>query len=333
MSRPFISIAVPAYNEAETLPVLYRRVQETMEAHDLAWELVVADDGSQDGTRQLLREMASRDQRVRAVLLSRNFGHTPAYLAALEHTRGEWVVVMDGDLQDEPEVIPRLLQTARGGGYDVVYAVKTRRQEGALMRLAFSAYYKLAGRVSTVPQPAHAGPFCLMSRRVVQEVARLQERNIFFPGVRSYVGFRQAGVEIERPARAAGRSRISLGRRIVGGLDGIFAFSNVPLRLAAWMGLIVAVLAGALGLMFVYFKIFTEVKVQGFTALVTILLFLGGVQLLSLGIIGEYLGRVYNEVKRRPRSHVEERNLGDDVGPHEPPPLLAARPFERPDGR
>lgn len=318
---PELSVAVPAYNEARCLPELYQRVAAVAERAGLEWELVVADDGSTDGTRELLREMAARDRRVKPVILSRNFGHTPAYLAAMEHTCGDWVVVMDSDLQDEPEVIPEMLAVARTG-LDVVYAVKAKRQEGVLMRAAFSLYYRLAGRLSAVPQPAHAGPFCLMSRRVVEEIRRLPERNIFFPGVRSYVGFRQAGIHVERPARAGGRSRIRLGRRIVGALDGILAFSNVPLRLSSWIGLIVAACSGILGLVFIYYRLFTDVAVAGFTALVTILLFLGGVQLLTLGILGEYLGRVYEEVKRRPRYIVEESLNIDGAGEREPQGVL-----------
>lgn len=290
-----VSVAVPVYNEVECLEELYQRLVATLDAAGIGFELVLADDGSTDGTRDLIRTLAGQDPRVKAVMLSRNFGHTPAYMAALEHTTGAWVVVMDGDLQDEPELIPRLLELARDG-HDVVYAVKASRQEGRLMRAAFSAYYRLAGHVSSVPQPAHAGPFCLMSRQVVEEIQRLPERNVFFPGIRSFVGFRQTGLPVRRPARSHGRSRIQLGRRIVGALDGILAFSNVPLRLSAWMGLVVAGLAGLLGVMFVVLRAFTDVAVPGFTALVTVLLFLGGVQLLSLGILGEYLGRIYEEV-------------------------------------
>ena len=301
---PELSVAVPAYNEAQCLPELYDRVAAVAERVGVEWELVVADDGSTDGTRELLRALAARDRRVKPVMLSRNFGHTPAYLAAMEHASGEWVVVMDSDLQDEPEVIPDMLAIARTG-LDVVYAIKTKRQEGVMMRAAFSLYYRLAGRLSAVPQPAHAGPFCLMSRRVVDEISRLPERNIFFPGLRSYVGFRQAGIQVERPKRTD-RTRIRLGRRVAGALDGILAFSNVPLRISSWVGLGVAVAAGILGLVFIYYRLFTDIAVAGFTALATILLFLGGVQLLTLGILGEYLGRVYEEVKRRPRYIVEE---------------------------
>lgn len=270
------------------------------------WELVIADDGSTDGTRDYLRGLASRDDRVKAVLLSRRFGHTPAYVAALEHARGDWIVVMDSDLQDEPEVIPRMLELADRGN-DVVYAVKGKRPEGPLMRAAFSFYYRLAGRVSEIPQPAHAGPFCLMHRRVVDAISALPERSLFFPGVRAYVGFRQTGVVVDRPHRAGGDSRIPLRRRIAGALDGIFAFSTVPLRIAAWLGFGVAALSAVLELFFVYSKLFTDIPIAGFTALITAILFVGGIQLLAIGIIGEYLGRVYEEVKRRPRYVVEER--------------------------
>jgi dolichol-phosphate mannosyltransferase len=276
-----------------------------MEEAGIEWELVVADDGSTDGTREILRELAKRDPRVRALFLSRNFGHTPAYMAALEQTSGEWSVVMDSDLQDEPEVIPRMLDEARAG-YDVVYAVKTKRQEAAWLRVAFNAYYRIAGRLSDVEQPRGAGPFCLMSRRAVEAVKDLPEHSVFFPGVRSYIGFPQTGIPVERPARKTGRSRISLRRRVSGALDGIFAFTTAPLRIAAWLGICVAGITALLELFFLYFKLFTDIPIEGFTALITAILFLGGVQLLTVGIIGEYVGRVYDEVKGRPRYVVEE---------------------------
>jgi polyisoprenyl-phosphate glycosyltransferase len=304
--RADLSVAAPAYNEIKALPELRRRLQEALDPLDLEWELVIADDGSTDGTREWLREQASRDPHLRAALLSRNFGHTPGYLAALEHSSGQYTVLMDADLQDEPELIPRMLDKA-SEGFDVVYAIKAHRHEGPLWRLAFSLYYGLAGRISTVPQPSHAGPFCLMSRRVVEEIQTLPERNMFFPGVRSYIGFPQTGIPVDRPLRSTGSSRISLRRRIAGGLDGIFAFSQAPLRIASWVGLAVATAAALLELVLLYLRLFTNSQTPGLTAILTVLLFLGGVQLLSLGVLGEYVGRVYDEVKRRPRYVVEER--------------------------
>lgn len=314
---PRISVAVPAHNEIEALPELHRRIESVMEGLGATWELVVADDGSTDGTRDFLRGLAGRDPRVKAVLLSRNFGHTPAYMAALEHASGQWVVVMDSDLQDEPEVIPRMLERAEQGN-DVVYAIRGSRPESLPMRIAFGLYYRLAGRVSNVPQPPHAGPFSMLSRRVVDRIAELGERSLFFPGVRSYVGFSQVGIQVDRDERAGGRSRIPLGRRIAGALDGLLSFSSAPLRLASLLGIAIAGLTAALMLMFVYFKLFTEVPVRGFTALVTVILFVGGIQLLTVGIIGEYLARVYDEVKGRPRYIVDERlNLAESPAPAE----------------
>jgi dolichol-phosphate mannosyltransferase len=304
--RVDLSIAAPACNEIEALPELRRRLGEALDPLELDWELVIADDGSTDGTREWLRAQGEHDPRLRAVLLSRNFGHTPGYLAALEHSSGRYTVLMDSDLQDEPELIPRMLDKA-SEGFDVVYAIKARRHEGLLMRTAFSFYYRLAGRISTVPQPSHAGPFCLMSRRAVDEILSLPERNMFFPGVRAYVGFPQAGIPVDRPVRADVGSRITLRRRIGGALDGIFAFSHAPLRIASWVGLIVASGAALLELVLLYLRLFTDQQTPGLTAVLTVLLFLGGVQLLSLGVLGEYIGRVYDEVKRRPRYVVEER--------------------------
>ena len=304
--RVDLSIAAPAHNEIEALPELRRRLGAVLDPLGVNWELVIADDGSSDGTREWLRAQADRDPRLRAVLLSRNFGHTPGYLAALEHTSGGYAIVMDSDLQDEPELIPTMLDKA-SEGFDVVYAIKARRHEGLLMRLAFTLYYRLAGRISTVPQPSHAGPFCLMSRRVVQEIVALPERHMFFPGVRAYVGFPQTGIAVDRPVRADGTSRITLRRRISGAIDGIIAFSHAPLRAASWIGLSVATGAALLTVVLLYLRLFTDQQTPGMTAVLTALLFLGGVQLVSLGILGEYVGRVYDEVKRRPRYVVEER--------------------------
>ena len=327
--RPYISVAVPAYNEIEALPELHRRLESTMADLGVDWELVISDNASTDGTREYLRELAARDKRVRVLLMSRNFGHASAHQAVLEHSDGEWTVLMDADLQDEPEAIPRMLDKA-AEGYDVVYAVRAKRPEGLAMRLATAAFYKLVGTISTVKQPPNAGPFCLMRRRVVEEIRTMPETNAFFPGLRAFVGFRQSGLALERPARAGRNPRLGLRRRIAHALDGIFAFSNLPLRMASWLGFGVALFAGLLEIFFLYFKLFTEVQVQGFTALITAILFLGGVQMFTLGVIGQYLGRVYDEVKRRPRYIVAERlnftakTMPTRIGAVEPEPAKPA---------
>ena len=306
-------MGVPAYNEVQSLPLLVRRLTAVMDGLGADWELVITDNDSTDGTREYLRELTAENPRVRVVLFSRNFGHAAAHLAALEHTSGTWTVLMDADLQDEPERIPRMLELAEQGN-DVVYAIRADRKEGRFMRFATSGFYSTVGRISEVPQPRQAGPFCVMSRRAVEEIAAMPERNVFFPGLRAYVGFKQVGVPIERPLRTDGKPRLQLKQRIIHGLDGVFAFSNAPLRFALWLGLGIAAVAAVSEFFFIFAKVFADWEVPGFTALMTVLLFLGGVQLLTLGVIGEYLGRVYNEVKRRPRHIVEEKLNFDDDG-------------------
>jgi polyisoprenyl-phosphate glycosyltransferase len=292
------------------------------------WEMVISDNASTDGTREFLRELAARDTRVRVLLMSRNFGHSNAHQAVLEHSDGEWTVLMDADLQDEPEAIPRMLDKA-AEGYDVVYAVRARRPEGLGMRVATATFYKLVGRISTVRQPPNAGPFCLMRRRVVDEIRALPESHAFFPGLRAFVGFRQIGLPIERPQRAGRKPRLGFRRRIAHALDGIFAFSDLPLRIASWLGFGVALLAVLLELFFLYFRLFTDVQIQGFYALITAILFLGGVQMFTLGVIGQYLGRVYDEVKRRPRYIVEEKlNFPAKALPAAVDPALEPEPAE-----
>lgn len=305
--RPLlISVAIPAYNEIEALPELYRRLRTTMSDLGVDWEIVVSDNCSTDGTREYLRDLAARDPRVRVLLMSRNFGHANAHQAILEHSSGDWTVLMDADLQDEPETIPQLLRKAEEG-YDVVYAVRAKRPEGLPMRIATAAFYKLVGMISSVEQPRDGGPFCIMRRRVVEEITAMPESNPFFPGLRAFVGFRQVGLPVERPLRRGRKPRLRLGDRIAHAMDGIFAFSNVPLRLASWLGFGVALLTGILELFFLFFKLFTDVEVPGFYALMTAILFLGGVQMFTLGIIGQYIGRVYEDVKRRPRYIAAER--------------------------
>ncbi|MDX6614915.1 MAG: polyisoprenyl-phosphate glycosyltransferase [Solirubrobacterales bacterium] len=315
--RAQISVGIPAYNEIDSLPELHRRLTTVMDGIGADWEMVVSDNLSDDGTRDYLRGLCARDPRVRAVLLSRNFGLANAHLAVLEHTSGEWTVLMDADLQDEPEAIPQMLERAREG-FDVVYAIRARRPERLPMRLATAAFYKLVGRYSSVPQPPNAGPFCVMSRRVVDAVTALSERNVFFPGLRAYVGFKQTGVPLERPPRASGTARLAFRDRIRHGLDGVFAFSNAPLRAAAWAGMVVAGFAALLEVFFVAAKLFSNSNIPfGFTSLISAVLFLGGVQLFTLGVLGQYLGRVYDETKRRPRYLVEDfvNFPQGDVGP------------------
>jgi polyisoprenyl-phosphate glycosyltransferase len=303
--RSHISVVVPCHNELETLPELHRRLTETLDSRDLDWELVVVDDMSTDGTRDLLRGLAARDPRVRAVLLSRNFGLARAHVAGLRHSSGTWTVVMDADLQDEPEVIPQMLELAEQG-HDVVYAVRSTRGEGRTMRFATAAFYRIMSRIAEVPHPSQAGSFSMLSRRAVEGVVAMPERNVFFPGLRAFLGYDQVPLRVHRPARAEGQPHVSVRSKLAYGLNALFAFSNAPLRLATWMGILTATGGMLLALVYIYLKFVVGGAVPGFTGLLTVVLFLGGVQLITLGVMGEYIGRIYGEVKRRPRYVVGE---------------------------
>ena len=303
--RSHISVVVPCHNELETLPELHRRLAETLDSRDLDWELVVVDDMSTDGTRDLLRGLAGRDPRVRAVLLSRNFGLARAHVAGLRHSSGTWTVVMDADLQDEPEVIPQMLELAEEG-HDIVYAVRSTRGEGRMMQFATAAFYRIMSRIAEVPHPSQAGSFSMLSRRAVEGIVAMPERNVFFPGLRAFLGYDQVPLRVHRPARAEGQSHVSVRSKLAYGLHALFAFSNAPLRLATWMGILTATGGMILALVYIYLKFVVGGAVPGFTGLLTVVLFLGGVQLITLGVMGEYIGRIYGEVKRRPRYVVGE---------------------------
>lgn len=295
-----LSVAVPVYNEEETLPPLLERLSAVLGALPGGpHEMVFVDDGSRDRTLALLRAAAAADPRVTAVSLSRNFGHQQAITAALDHATGDAVVVMDADLQDTPESIPELVARFHEG-YDVVYAQRVGRKEAAWKRAAYFGFYRLAARLSTVPLPLDAGDFGLMSRRVVDLLRSMPERHRYLRGMRAWAGFRQIGIPIERAEREGGTPKYGI-RRLMGlAFDGIFAFSVIPLRAAAAAGVIAMLLSALFAVYSLIAKLFLGHSPQGFTALILVITFLSGVQLLFLGVIGEYLGRVYEEVKQRP---------------------------------
>ncbi|MFL5539881.1 MAG: glycosyltransferase family 2 protein [Longimicrobiaceae bacterium] len=307
MSAFRLSVAVPVYNEEESIPLLLARLGAVLDALPGGpHEMVFVDDGSRDGSLALLRAAAAADPRVTAVALSRNFGHQQALTAALDHATGDAVLVMDADLQDTPESIPQFVALFREEGYDVVYARRVARKEAAWKRAAYFGFYRLAARLSTVPLPLDAGDFGLMSRRVVDLLRAMPERHRFLRGMRAWAGFRQIGVAVERAERGAGESKYSL-RRLMGlAFDGIFAFSVIPLRAAAAAGVLAMILSTLFAIYSLVAKLFLGRQPQGFTALILVITFLSGVQLLFLGVIGEYLGRVYEEVKHRPTYVVGE---------------------------
>lgn len=309
MIPPRVSVAVPLYNEEENLPELLRRVLGVLDTLPGGpHELLLVDDGSADRTRAMMEEASRADSRVVSVFLSRNFGHQAAFSAALDHVSGDVVVLADGDLQDPPEEIPRFLE-AYAQGYDVVYAKRERRKEALWLRFSYWAYYRLLSRMAKPALPLDAGDFSLMSRRVVDHIRRSPERHRYLRGLRAWAGFRQIGLPVERAERHAGTSKYSLGRLVNLGLDGIFSFSIIPIRAAAFLGAAAMVLTVLFALYAVYAKVVLDRSPQGFTALIVVVTFVSGVLLFFLGIIGEYVGRIYQEVKARP-IYLVDRVLG-----------------------
>ena len=300
-----ISLVVPAYNEEAVLEEFHRVVAAEISGLPDDFEFVFVDDGSRDRTADILRGLIPHDSRVRVVLLSRNFGHEAAIEAGLRAARGDAVIVMDADLQDGPEILPRLIAEWREGA-EVVYAVRKGRKEGRLLRTAFSGFYRLAGRVMSIDLPRDAGPFSLMDRKVVDVLNTLPEKGRYFPGLRAYAGFSQVPVEAERHERAAGETKYSLVKRTLGGTNAIFSFSKLPLRLMTFMGFAMALLAVA-GLVWVIVgAIVGSGTAQGWTSVMTVMFFLAAVMFIFMGIIGEYVGKVYDEVRARPNYVVAE---------------------------
>ncbi len=310
-----VSVAIPVYNEEHVLPELLRRTCAVLDhIPGGPHELVIVDDGSSDHTWKILESSAAADQRIKAVALSRNFGHQTALGAALDHVSGDVAVLMDGDLQDPPEAITTLLEHYRQG-YDVVYVERVNRKESWWLRACYWTFYRLIALLSSTRFPLDAGDFGLMSRRVLDEIKRMPEQHRYLRGLRTWVGFRQIGVPIERCARYAGRTKYSPLRLLKLASDGIFAFSIVPLRAAALAGAGAMALSFAFSVYSVYAK-FWRGTPQGFTALILAITFLSGVNLFFLGVIGEYVGRIYEEAKGRPHYIVRKLVAAEAIVNH-----------------
>ncbi len=296
---PEISVCAPIFCEEGTLRELYRRTRAALEGKVASWELIFVDDGSTDRTWKIIGELAAEDARVRGVRLSRNFGLSAAASAALASARGRAVGLMDGDLQDPPEVIPELVARWRAGA-EVVYTVKSRRGEGPLRRLCFWMFHRIFSRVSRVGARAGSGLFSLLDRKAADALLGLPESHRYLPGLRFWVGFRQEEVSYARPDRPVGQPRQSFRRLLSLAADGILSFSVLPLRLAVWLGLVVSILSFLGIAAIVSIKLFTALAIEGWSSYMVTITFFGGVQLLFLGVLGEYVGRIYDEVKRRP---------------------------------
>jgi polyisoprenyl-phosphate glycosyltransferase len=298
---PKYSLVIPVYNEESTIPALYRRVSRVMDGLDDTAELILINDGSHDRTLELLRELLDRDDRVVYLSLARNFGHQIAVTAGLNYARGKVIVVLDADLQDPPELIPNLLALWRQG-YHVVYAQRNRRlDESWFKRLCAHAFYRMLKQLADVDIPADTGDFCLMDREVVDLLNQMPERNRYIRGLRSWVGFNQTAFKFDRDARVTGKVKYTFSKSLTLGINGLVAFSTIPLRLSTYLGLFSAGIAILMAVLVFYWRFFTpNSTLTGFATITIAILFLGAVQLISIGILGEYIGRIYEEVKGRP---------------------------------
>ena len=311
MSAPEISVVLPCFNELPNLPELRARLTRVLDATSRSWEIVFVDDGSRVGSFEKLAAFARADRRIRALRFSRNFGHQMALTAGVDAARGRVVAVMDADLQDPPELLAEMLKKI-DEGYEVVYAQRTKREgESAFKLWTAHVFYRLLKRWTNVDIPVDVGDFRLMGPKAVAAFRKLRERHRFIRGMTAWVGFRQVGVPYVRPPRTRGETKFPLRKMLRFALDGLTSFSHVPLQLATWLGFLVSAFA-FLYILVVLALWILRINVPGWTTLMVFVLLLGGVQLMVIGVLGEYLGRVYDEVKGRPLYLVAEEVGGDE---------------------
>jgi glycosyltransferase involved in cell wall biosynthesis len=296
-----ISVIVPVFDEQDVLPEFHRRLLLSLGNLDLESEIVYIDDGSRDGTALLLAGFQEHSPRCEVIHLSRNFGKEAAMTAGLDHVSGDAVVIIDADLQDPPELIPELVRQWRELGHDVVYAQRrTRRGETWIRRGLVGSFYWVMSHLGEAPLPPQAGDFRLLSRPAVDALRRLPERHRFMKGLFTWVGFSQIAVPYDRDPRYSGRSKWNYRKLWRFSVEGITSFSTMPLRIASGLGFLIAFVSGLYGVFLIARRLLEGADVPGYTSLMVVILFLGGVQLITLGILGEYVGRTFNEVKRRP---------------------------------
>jgi polyisoprenyl-phosphate glycosyltransferase len=299
-----ITVTAPVLNEEDILETFYGRVRDALEGYE--WELVLVNDGSTDATPRMLDDLAARDERVKVIHLARNFGYQPAVIAGLDHARGDVVVTIDADLQDPPELIGAMLERWRQGS-DVVYAVRRERNgEGRLKLLTARWFSRLFRRLAELDIPTNVGDFRLLDRRAVDALLRMRERSRFMRGMTVWVGYTQSSVPYDRDPRFAGETRYRWRTLLKIALDGISSFSHVPLQIATLVGFAVSFIS-FLGIPYVVVSRLFDLYVEGLSTVLFAILFLGGIQLITLGIIGEYISRIYDEVKRRPLYLIRER--------------------------
>jgi glycosyltransferase involved in cell wall biosynthesis len=302
-----LSVVVPVFNEEEVIGEFHRRVLASLRQLPSAFEVIYVNDGSGDRSPEILREIVRGDERVALIDLSRNFGKEAAMTAGLDHAKGDATVIIDADLQDPPELIPELARLYSTGDHDVIYAQRaSRRGETFLKKASAHLFYRVIGRVTGIDVPRDTGDFRLMNRRAVTALLQLRENHRFMKGLFAWIGFRQTAMQYDRDPRFAGKSKFNYWRLWNFSLEGITSFTTAPLKIAAYVGLATSVGAALYGLAIVLGTLLFGNPVAGYPSLLVVVLFLGGLQLLTLGIIGEYLGRIFNEAKHRPLYFVRE---------------------------
>ncbi len=315
-NAPLLTVIIPMLNEEAVVSQTYHRLSEVLK--DIDAEFVFIDDGSTDHTLSLLKELIGDHPRHKVVSFARNFGHQAAFSAGMQHAQGQAVVIIDGDLQDPPELIHEMLKKWKEG-FDVVYAQRSRRRgEGLFKLLTAKWFYRILNSVTSVDIPVDTGDYRLMDRKVVEHLNQLPERSRFLRGLVCWVGFKKIGVNYERAPRAAGSSKYPLSKMLRLAVDGITSFSSLPLRMAFWMGF----LSLGLGILLIAYAIiskliYPESTLSGWTSLITVVVFFGAIQLITIGIVGEYIGRIYEEVKQRPLYIVESVHQKEEGSPHE----------------
>lgn len=308
-----ITLVIPLYNEGENVEQLYTRLTNASSLWKEEYEIIFVDDGSYDDTFSLLKDIQERDPHIIVIRFSRNFGHQAAITAGIKHSVGDAVIIMDGDLQDPPESLPVFLEKWREG-YHVVYAIRRKRKEGLFKRIAYKTFYRVLNVISEIDIPLDSGDFCVMDKKVVKVLnTEMTEYSRFVRGLRAYAGFRQIGVEYERAERAAGTVKYTFRKLVKLAVDGLLDFSTFPLRIAIYLGFAISIPSFLVGLFFIIHRIFNfkvlgyaPTDTPGLTSLAIGVFFLGGVIMIILGIIGEYIGRIYYEVKKRPFYIIDE---------------------------
>ncbi len=306
MSLPLISVVVPLFNEEENIQQLFNRCSEALNVWTNNYEIICVNDGSKDNTLLLLKEIHQKDKRWKIISLSRNFGHQQAFLCGLFHAKGNYVAMIDGDLQDPPELLYDFYQKMISGNFDVVYGVRQKRKEGFFKKFLYKSYYKILKKMASVEIPLDSGDFCLMKKVVVDNMLRMKEQSLFLRGIRSWVGFNQFGYEYERDARFGGEPKYTFKKLFQLAYNGIFSFSQLPVKILTTLGFWVVIIAVLYSFYALYVKITTPDVPQGFTTLAIAIFLFGGIQLLALGIIGEYVLRIYDETRNRPAFIEEE---------------------------